>query len=244
MNETAGYKIKLEKFEGPLDLLLELIENEKLTITEFSIAKVCDQFLTYISGEENIGPSSLADFLLVAAQLILIKSKAILPNFELSEEEKVSAEELAFRLREYKKFKDAAKTLRAMYFNKKSSFEKQWQGTTIAFYPGKNLTSDALNSAFCDLAQILKTFEALKKETIKETISLKKKISEMQTMISRQVNMRFNEIIKQAKNKLEAIISFLALLELVKQKIVHVNQMGEFGDIEIAKNQAQILNQL
>ena len=242
MSETTNYKIKLEKFEGPLDLLLELIENEKLDITEFSLAKVCNQFLEYIGSEENIGPSSLADFLLVAAQLILIKSRAILPNFELSEEEKVSAEELAFRLRECKKFKDAAKKLHVMYTSHKRSFEKQWQEKMVAFYPGKNLSCESLNSAFCDLAQILKTFEALKKETIKETVFLKKKIAEMQILISRQVNMRFNEIVKQAKNKLEAIVSFLALLELVKQKIICVNQADRFGDIEIAKNQQQILN--
>lgn len=244
MSEAVNYKIKLEKFEGPLDLLLELIENEKLDITEFSLTKVCNQFLEYIGSEENIRPSSLADFLLVAAQLILIKSRAILPNFQLSEEEKVSAEELAFRLREYKKFKDAAKKLQIMYASRKCSFEKQWQGTMTAFYPGKNLSRETLNSAFCDLAQILKTFEALKKETIKETISLQKKIAEMQALISRQVNLRFNEIIKQAKNKLEAIISFLALLELVKQKIVHVNQANSFGDIEIAKNQQHVTNNL
>lgn len=229
------YKVQLEKFEGPLDLLLELIESEKLSITEVSLAKVCDQYLKYLEVAENIAPSNLADFLLIAAQLILIKSKAILPDFKLSEEEKISSEELAFRLREYKKFKEAAKKIYQMYLSKNICFEKQVYEMPVAFYPGKNLNKESLSASFYDLLRVLKQFEELEKETIRETISIKEKIANLQSLISREVNVKFNTIIKQAKTKLEAIVSFLALLELVRQKIVNVMQKDEFGEIEIKK---------
>lgn len=230
------YKVQLEKFEGPLDLLLELIESEKLSITEVSLAKVCDQYLKYLEIAENIAPSNLADFLLIAAQLILIKSKAILPDFKLSEEEKVSSEELAFRLREYKKFKEAAKKIYQMYLSKNVCFEKQVHDMPVAFFPGKNLNKESLAASFYDLLRVLKQFEELEKETIRETISIKEKIANLQSLISREVNVKFNTIIKQAKTKLEAIVSFLALLELVRQKIVNVMQKDEFGEIEIKKS--------
>jgi segregation and condensation protein A len=233
------YKVQLEKFEGPLDLLLELIENEKLSITEVSLARVCDQYLKYLETAQNISPSNLADFLLVAAQLILIKSKAILPNFQFSENEKISSQELAWRLLQYKKFKEASKIILQIYLSKNVCFGKQVQELPVAFYPGKNLTKNALSLAIYDLLRILKQFEILEKETIKETISIKEKIVYLQTLISREVNTKFNEIIKQAKTKLEAIVSFLALLELVKQKIVNVIQSDTFGEINIIKTKQQ-----
>lgn len=229
------YKVQLEKFEGPLDLLLELIEDEKLSITEVSLARVCDQYLKYLEIATNITPANLADFLLIAAQLILIKSKAILPHFQLSEEEKISTEELSFRLLQYKKFKTAAKKILQIYLRKNICYEKQFQETLIAFYPGKNLTLENISLAFCNFLNILKQFEILKKETIKETISIKEKITHLQFLISRQVNIKFDEIIKQAKTRLEAIVSFLALLELVRQKIISVIQKKEFGEINIIK---------
>lgn len=230
------YRIHLEKFEGPLDLLLELIENEKLNITEVSLTKICDQYLKYLEETKDISPSNLADFLLIAAQLILIKSKAILPDFQLSDEEKISTEELSFRLLQYKKFKAAANKILQMYLSRNTCYEKRSQETLVAFYPGKNLTSENISSAFYNLLRILKQFEILKRETIKETISIKKKISHLQFLISHQVNIRFNKIIKQAKTKLEVIVLFLALLELIRQKIINVIQSDTFGEIEIKKS--------
>ncbi|MEW6407478.1 MAG: segregation/condensation protein A [Patescibacteria group bacterium] len=235
------YKVQLEKFEGPLDLLLELIESEKLNITEVSLTKVCDQYLKYLEETKDISPSNLADFLLVAAQLILIKSKAILPDFQLSDEEKISTEELSFRLLQYKKFKAAAKKILQMYLGKNICHEKRFQETLVAFYPGKNLTSENISLTFYDLLRILKQFEILEKETIKETVSIKEKIIHLQFLISRQVNIRFNKIIKQAKTRLEAIVSFLALLELIRQKVINVIQSDTFGEIEIKKSSNQEL---
>lgn len=229
------YKVKLEKFEGPLDLLLELIENEKLDITEVSLAAVTDQYLKYLDEVGNIDPLNLANFLVVAAQLILIKSKALLPDLKLEEEEKLSVEELEFRLKEYKEFKEAAKEIYKLYRNSSISFERQIFEAPIAFYPGKNLTKTNLVSAGERLIHVLEKFEILKQETIKETISFKEKIVYLQNLINKEVNLKFNEILKKTKTKLEAILSFLAILELVKRRVIKVIQKDTFGEIEITK---------
>ena len=102
---------KLEKFEGPLDLLLELIEKEELQITELSLAHVADQYLEHIKNNSNIHLENLAEFLSVASKLILIKSRALLPILEFSQEEEAEIKDLAKQLEEYKKFKEAARRM-------------------------------------------------------------------------------------------------------------------------------------
>lgn len=231
------YCVKLEKFEGPLDLLLQLVEKQKLDICEISLAKVADQYLDYLEKQENINPQSLADFLLVASRLLLIKSRALLPEIELSEEEEESIEELKERLREYKKFRDVAKKLRTLYFSPRISFEQRFfLEEKRAFFPGENLTLDNLLTAYKSLLNLLERERALATETIQETISIEEKIDYLRDLILKKINLRFQELIKKSKTKLETIITFLALLELIKQRAVQVRQKRLFEDIVIEKN--------
>ena len=106
-----AYTVRLQQFEGPLDLLLELIEKEKLDITEISLASVAEQYLEYLNNLQNISPGVLVNFLTVASKLILIKSRSILPTLEISEEEEEEIQDLKKQLEEYKKFKDASKII-------------------------------------------------------------------------------------------------------------------------------------
>ena len=106
-----NYHFQLEKFEGPLDILLNLIEKEKLSITEVSLAQIADQFLAYIDGNENINLEQLSGFLSVATRLILIKSRALLPILTFTEEEEESIQDLEEHLRLYQLFRDQAKKL-------------------------------------------------------------------------------------------------------------------------------------
>lgn len=236
------YRIKIEKFEGPLDLLLDLIEKEKMDITEVSLSKVADQYLSYIEASDDIDSSNLADFLSVAAKLILLKSIALLPELEIDEEDEESIDDLKFRLQEYKKFKDAAQKIKSLYKNKDRLFERSYIANIVpAFYPGDGLDKEALLLSARGLVNILDKFESLRKETILETVSIKEKISNIQEMLSNQVNLKFNNIIENSKSKIDAIVSFLALLELIKQKLVSVKQKDNFADIEI-KTQTKITN--
>ncbi len=230
------YQVKLEKFEGPLDLLLQLIEKEKLDITEVSLTKVCDQYVKYLKQVQEIDPGSLADFLVIAARLLLIKSRALLPEIEISDEEELSIEELQERLREYKRFKDVAKKLKVLYFNPNTSFEQRFfLEEKRAFFPSENLTLENLLTAYKALLQILE-HQKLATEYIPETISIEEKIAQLENLILKKVNLRFQELIKHSQTKLEAIVTFLALLELVKQRIVKVRQKKLFEDIVLERN--------
>lgn len=231
-----SYVTKIEKFEGPLDLLLNLIEKEKMDITDVSLVAITDQFLEYLENLEKINPGNLADFLLIAAQLILIKSKALLPDLEVDEEEEISAEELAARLREYKKFKDQAQVLNSMFRDKNISFEQEADVEKASvFYPGKNITLDGLQKAMESLIVGLNKFKSLAEKTVKQTVSLKEKIAHLQETISKQAKVRFDDIVKNARTRLDAVVSFLALLELVKQHSIEVEQDKNFGEITAKK---------
>jgi segregation and condensation protein A len=105
------YNVKLEKFEGPLELLLELIEKEQLKITELSLAHVADQYLDYIKNHDSIALENLADFLTIASRLILIKSRALLPMLQVTPEEEEEIQDLAKQLEEYKKFREASQKI-------------------------------------------------------------------------------------------------------------------------------------
>jgi len=230
------YQVKLNQFEGPLDLLLELIEKEKMDITEVSLSKVTDDYLKYLEGVENIKPSILADFLHIAAHLILIKSRSLLPDLEFEEEEEISTEDLKNRLIEYKKFKDMAMKFGEMYKGEYTSYEKKISAEDVnVFYPGRSLTNASFTRAVGRLTSQIVKFEELEEKTIKDVVSIKEKIGQIKDLITKRVNVKFSNILKGNKSKLDTVVSFLALLELIKQKILKVEQKELFGDIELAK---------
>jgi segregation and condensation protein A len=226
------YKVNIEKFAGPLDLLLQLIEKEKLSITEVSITKIADQFLEYIEKLDEIEAENLADFLIMASQLILIKSRALLPDLEIENEEEISAEELALRLKEYKRFKDQAEKIDEIYTDSKISFEQEFYlQKNDLFSPGNNLGTNVLKEAMLSITLSINKFRELAKKTVKQTVSMKERIIELQKEISKEARVKFKNILSKSKNRMEAVVSFLALLELIKQQVVEVNQDEIFGDI-------------
>lgn len=227
------YKVKLDKFEGPLDLLLDLIEKEKMDITQVSLSKVTDDYLRYLENSEDINPNLLADFLQVAAQLILLKSRNLLPELCLDNKEELSADDLQARLLEYKMFKDLSVQVGGLYGNNICFEQKFCLNKNQAFYPGRNLNLKSLAWALTGLLGRFEKLEKLEERTIKETISIKEKISFIKDLISKQVCLKFNDLVVDKKSKLEKIISFLAVLELSKQHYLNVSQKNVFGDIII-----------
>jgi segregation and condensation protein A len=228
--------IKLQQFEGPLDLLLNLIEGQKLDITQIALAQVTEQFLSYIRTLELIDPTILADFLTVAAKLLVIKSKAILPSLELQTEEEDIAEDLETKLVLYKQFKEVAKYLKALDNKRKQSFTRTLSfEERISFFPDPAIDKDTLHASILHIMEGLKELDNLPKAKIKEAISIQEKIDHLRDSLSNQVETKLSELLKTAKNKSEAIITFLALLELIKQRIFTVNQEALFADIIIKK---------
>lgn len=236
------YTVKQEKFEGPLDLLLELIQNEKLSVNEISLARVTDEFIGYLKALEAAGEGDqelLAEFLVIAAQLLLIKSRSLLPQFAVTPEEQESIAELAERLREYQRLKELAQALGRMAAGGPKSFSREAHaGSSPIFRPPQRFGLALFASAFRTLLESLPKIEKLAEEKIKKIISLEEKVKELQSLLQERVERAFSELVANAKGKIEIIVSFLALLELAKQRLVTLRQERPFEDIIIRKQQS------
>ncbi len=222
-------KIKLDKFEGPLSLLLRLIEKEEMDITEVSLAAVADQYIDYIRRSGQINPEEMADFLVVAA---------LLPYLYPEEEEEI--EELEEQLRMYKEFLEAAKKIEKMVGQRKFMFSREFNRRILLtnshlFSPPPKLTARELKIIFVDLLARLKPPEALPEETLDHKIKIEDKILLIQKMLLERLRVSFSRVLSTAKSKTEIIVSFLAVLELMRQREVVLRQDNLFGEILIEK---------
>lgn len=228
------YEVKIAKFEGPLDLLLELIEDEKLDITEISLASITDKYLNEVS---KLDPKAydVAEFLVVAAKLIYLKSRAILPTIATPEEE-AELEDLKAKLEIYKKYKEAAKQFGNILEEHKRSYPaKKPQFVLSKFTPPKGVELRDLWNTFQKLLTDMP--EELKREEVElpaEKITVEEKIAHLESFFAKKKSCRFSHIIRDSKSRLEAIIIFLAILELVKCKRLTVGQQSNFKDIELS----------
>lgn len=235
------YKIKLEQFEGPLDLLLQLIEQQELDITQVSLATVTDQYIECLHQAENINLEELADFLVVASKLLLIKSKTLLPELDFGDAEE--ATDLENQLKIYKEYLEASKTIQGLIAKRNFTFAREKSPIEApVFNPPREVTATKLKETFQEILKALKLFVPLPKSIIKRTISIQDKIRQIKDLILAKAAINFKTILFRAKNKTEVIVSFLALLELVKQKAISVSQNQLFDDIEIKKNGEWIIH--
>lgn len=234
------YQVKIQQFIGPLDKLLELIENKKLEITEISLAEVTNDFLKYIEElGEKITSRILADFLVIAAKLILIKSKTLLPNLELTQEEEIEIQDLEQRLKIYKEFKKASQYIQNLWLKNQPAFSREflafYNSHNAVFYPPQKLViGDLIKAA----EKLLSSLKLLLPESIKIT---KKKIISLESEIRELIN-RFRENSEQSfkkialgRDKKEIIVAFLAILHLLKERIIQVEQKNQFSDIILKK---------
>ena len=143
----TDFKVKIGQFEGPLELILELIEKRKLHISDVSLSQVADEFIEYTRSYENFPIADSADFILVASTLLLIKSKSLLPNLSLTEEEQGSIEDLENRLATYKKYKDLSVNLGKMFGNF-LYFAEEKKKVNVVFYPTSDITLLSLKNNF------------------------------------------------------------------------------------------------
>ena len=231
--------ITLDKFQGPLGLLLQLIENQELDITEVSLAKIADQYVDSIKNLSRIDPGEMADFLVVAAKLLLLKSKALLPYLTREEEEEI--EEFAQQLKMYKEFLEVTKAIEKTLKKKKFMFAREFDRRAVLanlnlFSPPKKIKKEDLQSVFKDLIKgIAPRQEELEEEKLERKITIEEKILSIQRSLVDRLKFSFNKILGSAKSKTEIIVSFLAVLELIKQKDVAAEQGGLFSEIVIRK---------
>lgn len=236
----VDFHIKTERFEGPLDLLLTLIEKRKLFIGDFALAKVADDYIARIQGFERFPIGDVANFLLVASTLVLIKSRAILPELNLSDEEERDIDDLKRRLRMYELFRSLAQEIRAKY-GKEIIFERSARPETpIVFAPDERLTRGAIREAIDGVLSALPKKTALPKATVKKVLSIEEMMERIARRVKEALKTNFAQFAQYERGRVPSrdervtiIVSFLAMLELVKQGIIHVAQSERHGDIDI-----------
>ena len=226
-------------FEGPLDLLLDLIEKEKLDITDIALAQVADQFIAYLeNSKEDITPDYLSSFILVAGKLILIKSKAILPMLELEKEEEEDIEELKARLKEYQRFKNISKQIKGLENRSEMFYSRQsYSGMQIIFCPPEDIKCNDLQLSMESIFDKLPQIENAKKAIAINNINIKDKINYIRKNLMERIEITFRDMTVGTDDKIEIIVTFLAMLELVRKSIVFVEQEDMFGEIRIKSSE-------
>jgi segregation and condensation protein A len=225
------YSIKVQQFEGPLDLLLQLIEQQELDISQVSLANVTDQYITTLHESTNLHPEELADFLVVAAKLLYIKSKILLPGLLQDDD---GGTDLERQLKMYQEFVAAAKRVNEIFLGRHVMFGREYQSQMAPiFSPPKRLASDDLREVFRQLLLDLEPIINIPRETLKRTINLRHKIDEIHALLKGAGPTHFHALLRKAKDRTEVIVTFLALLELVKQRQLNVTQDRMFHTIAI-----------
>lgn len=231
------HKIELEQFQGPLDLLLQLIEKNKLQITEISLAKVTDQYLGYIEKASNLASTEVADFLLIASKLIYLKSKYLLPDLELEDED--GASDLESQLKIYRQYYEASHVINKMFLTKKKYSYPRIGAYKFpvekGFAPPTNADTKTMKQIFADVLSKIERVVNLPKAVIAKAVSIGEKIKNIQSIIKEKGNINFNSLLRK-KDKTETVVNFLAMLELIKQREINVLQDDMFGDLNISRN--------
>ncbi len=233
------YAVRLEQFEGPLELLLQLIEKEKLDVTRVSLARVADQYLEYLQSESHIPLAHLAQFLSVAARLVLLKSRALLPLLEFTDEEEEAIVDLEWQLREYRRYRDASLHLGKLFAQHTGACvrERSLNFTEGIFFPPESLEAHDLKGAFIAVLGEIPIMEELEEKELKAVVKLEEKMAHFREHLAERVETSFQAMTKSVEDRVELIVSFLALLQLVKERWITVEQSEFFGEIAVRHNQ-------
>jgi len=235
--QADGYTVSTPVFEGPLDLLLNLIEHAELDITSVSLGLVTDQYLERIRALENMDAEEISAFLVIAAKLIQIKSEALLPRppvREVGEED--PGEALARQLRLYKKFKEVA-----VWMGERQKMDLRTYLRVAAppkvesrFEIGDVSLTDLINAAQTIFAREVEKAE-LGTVIRAPRVTIREKVRHIVRFLSKEERTTFRKMIDGATSRIEVAVTFLALLELVKRHRIHAHQDGLFSDIEIER---------
>ncbi len=240
-------QFKVEAFTGPLDLLLHLIEKNKVSIYDIPIVMITEQYLDYVAKMGDDDMDTMSEFLVMAAMLLRIKAKMLLPK-EVKEEEEVvdPRAELVERLIEYKKYKYAAMELKDMEIDAyKTLYRKQELPKEVLEYMPTVDASEVIENTDIDLARLNDIFNEVMKRMSdkvdpvrskfgkieKEKISVEDKIIDIRARIKGLSGIHFKSLLKAQASKLELVVTFLAILELMKSGFLSVRQNHSFGEI-------------
>ena len=236
---TTDYKVKLEIFEGPLDLLLYLIKRDELDIYDISIERITRQYLEYLQAFKELNIDVAGEFIVMAANLLYIKSRSLLPVDQQPPEEEAEEDdprwELIRQLIEYKKFKEAAAQLHDRALEQENTFVRGGISTSESVRPlllGEVGIFQLIN-AFQNVIKRVEAREELQ-QIFGENYTVSDKIETILARVSEGGALKFSELFAEMASRVEIVVTFLALLELIRLKQVRAIQPGQFGEIEIA----------
>ncbi len=225
------FQVKTEIFEGPLDLLLSLIEKRKLFINEISLSKIADDYVEYVKKIGEFPIKDSAEFILIASTLLLIKSRSLLPSLPLTTEEQTDIADLEKRLKILERMRELSHHIKER-FGKEIIFYPQARKMEPVFSPDESMKKENLWMAIKEVLKNLPKKEFLQKVVVDKVISLEKMIENLAERVKSNLRMSFKDFSKMGReNKVNVIVSFLAMLELVKQGAVNVVQETKHGDI-------------
>ena len=234
------YKIQLEKFEGPLDLLLYFIKRDELDIYDIPISKITKDFISTINEWKRLNLMVAGEFIVMASTLMRIKARMMIPRVEVNEEgENIDPRtELMQRLIDYKRFRDASDILNRMALENNKQFKRQSILSIISKKDDEGLDAFFKDVSLFDLARLFKNVMDEKPvlspfELNKEPIKLEKQKELILNYFDGEARLSFNSILCNLKTRLEVIVTFLAILDLVKEGACAVYQADIFSDIQL-----------
>lgn len=237
IRKTDAYPIATELYSGPLDLLLDLIQKAELDISKLALAEVTDQFLAYVREHEEADPEYISEFIVIASKLVQIKSEAILPHPPVhAPEEEDPAEELARQLLVYREIKNTTRWLQTrldsdmrthlhvpQHYTVDVQFDLSGFELTDLILALENLANEDQNQAEFDEIAIPK-------------LTLRKKVTDIVHFLRSKPNASFSDLLGVLPSRIDTIIVFLAILELVKQHYIEIRQDSLFSEIQIKAN--------
>ncbi len=239
--ETQKYAIKIENFEGPLDLLCHLIEKNKMDIYDINLNEITDQYIQYLNQMEKMNLEIASEFVVMASTLLYLKSKNLLPKQE-EEEEELTEEELIRRIIEYKKFKEISKVLNQNYIQNRNRYYKNQEKIELPKQKlEKKYDNTIISNMYRDLiernrAKINQNAKNIEKIALVENYTVSSKVKEMFKVLVKQKRFVFNKLFSLNKHdKQEVVTAFSGLLEMSRRRKIETIQEELFGDITVEK---------
>lgn len=244
--ETNKYAIKIQNFEGPLDLLCHLIDKNKMNINDIKLTEIADQYIEYINKMEEMNLEVTSEFLIMASTLIYLKSKSLLPKESVDDEE-ISEEELLRRIIEYKKYKEITKSLKEMYNENAVRFYKLPDDIKLPKqklekeYDKKSIIDAYENIIKINTEKVNENASNIEKIAITDKYTVASKVKDMLRELVNRPKFIFNALFSLKKcEKEEVVTAFSGLLELSRRNKVITSQEELFGDISVEKNNDKI----
>jgi len=241
----TNFTIQTEAYQGPFELLLDLIEARKLLVNDLALASITEDFIQHVRAQEAFPVEETANFIQIAATLLLIKSKSLIPDLMLSEEENTDVEDLKRRLAAYEKVREASRELLRI-FGKTMMLPAGERLPDPFFAPSRDLSTSALAEAMARILAAREVVEELPEARVKPLVTIEEMMDQLAKRVQSAMTLSFKDFAGGTKDpstglgagKIEIIVSFLALLELVKQGAVAAEQYNIHGDIRISHTAA------